>query len=129
MLGITPEIMEVARSMGVTEDEMKALLRTLLKPEEKLKEFHQEWMGLPHESQADKAKRMVVLDNRPSNDPGHPRFRGHHRGRARRQRDNLPECERTDVSTGVSLTRVSEDRLAARICDDAHRIVSEHKSD
>jgi hypothetical protein len=125
MLGITPEILEVARSMGITKDEVEAILRTLQTPQE----FYQEWMGLPYESQADKAKRMVVLDNRPSNDPGHPRFKGHHRGTPRRQRDYLPECERTDVSTGISLTRVGEDRLAARVCDDAHRIVSEHKSD
>ncbi len=125
MLGITSEILKIAQTMGITKDETEAILRTLQTPQE----FYQEWQGVPFESQTDKAKRMVVLDNRSSNDPGHPRFRGHYRGTPRRQRDNLPECERTDVSTGVSFTRVGEDRLAARVCDDAHRIVSEHSGD
>jgi len=71
-----------------------------------------------------KAEQVVMFDNGPRYGPPPPCGRNRSRGRPRWPRNHLPTSERTDVSTGVSLSGVSANRLASRICDDAHRIVS-----
>jgi hypothetical protein len=114
--------MKAAKAVGMTTEELECLMGTF---DKSIDEFHQEMMGLPYEAETDKTERMVMCDNRPCHDPGYPRSGNHQRGRSRWQQDNLPMSERTNEPPRLPLTRVSEDCLATRICNDANRIVPE----
>ena len=131
-LEITDEHQRLASAMGIGIEELVECINTLCSPyfidvDIAANGIQQVMLGLPYEAPK-KAKQMVMCDHRPCNDPGHPRFGNSRRARARRRRSDIPPPERASMSEGVSLTRIGEDRLVSRVCDDAHRIVSTSSS-
>lgn len=120
-------LQKAAIAHGMTCEEMEEIVQAVKNEfgttRKNIEQFHNVTLGLPYDS-SKKAKRMVVCDNIPRYGPPPARGKDCQRSRSRRRQDNLLTSGRADESKRFPLSRVSEDRLAARVLDDANRIVS-----